>query len=473
MRTSRISLLIAISAAANVAQAQPPPADSSHESGKAFAPRTTPTPGSEAALKRLLGVEASGTPDYTFMTPEMAAQVRPQFAQVHDLVAMLGPVAAVKFQEFDGANDIYDVTFSASTWRWSVRLDRDSKVANAGILGPVAPPDPTLVPYASTKDSVRLPDGRSIHIVCMGQGGPLVILTPGGNDYSSVWNKVQPAVAERTRVCAWERAGAGLSSPSPKPQTVAETTTDLQAALKAGGLAGPYVVVGHSRGAGETLLLKDREPSGVVGMVLVDPEVPDQNAERVRLAPALAELDRTAPNPLYAHLKDCAAAIRAGTARRGGPDPDNCFSPPGFPTNWPPPLRRALEWHFAGLSPAQFAAYLDSRAAQVDQDFSDRDSASFVKAGRNYGDMPLIVLTAGEATPPPANLSPALTEASKLVDSQIRRGHDALAALSSRGVNHTVAGTTHMIPQIKPQAVIDAIATVVDEARRSPKQAAR
>jgi pimeloyl-ACP methyl ester carboxylesterase len=404
----------------------------------------------------------------------MAAQVRPQFAQVHDLVAKLGPVVAAKFLEFDGANDIYDVTFSTSTWRWSVRLDRDGKLANAGIMGPVAPPDPTLAPYASTKDSVRLPDGRTIHIVCMGRGSPLVILTPGGNDYSSVWNKVQPAVAKKTRVCAWERAGAGLSSPSPKPQTVAETTTDLQAALKAGGFAGPYVVVGHSRGAGETLVLKDREPSSVVGMVLVDPEDPDQNAERARLAPALAERERTAPNPLYAHLKDCAAAIRAGTARRGGPDPDNCFSPPGSPTNWPQELRRALEWHFAGLSPVAFAAYLDSRAAQVDPDFLDRDSAAFAKACRNYGDMPLVVLTAGDSTPPPADPSAALIEGSKLVDAQVRRDRDALAALSSQGVNRTVSGTTHMIPQIKPQAVIDAIDMVVDEAPASPnKQAAR
>ena len=146
--------------------------------------------------------------------------------------------------------------------------------------------DKTLVPYASTKDSVRLPDGRTIHMVCMGHGSPLVILTPGGNDWALVWNKVQPAVAQKTRVCSWERPGAGLSTPPPNPQTVAETTTDLQAALDAAHLAGPYVVVGHSRGAGESLLLKDREPSRVIGMVLVDPAVPGWHAIRDRVAPA-------------------------------------------------------------------------------------------------------------------------------------------------------------------------------------------
>ena len=102
--------------------------------------------------------------------------------------------------------------------------------------------DPTLLPYASTRDSVRLPDGRTFQFVCMGQGSPVVILTTGANGWSVGWHVVQPAVAARTRVCAWDREGFGLSSGTPKPQTVDQSTTDLQAALKAGRIAGPYVV---------------------------------------------------------------------------------------------------------------------------------------------------------------------------------------------------------------------------------------
>jgi len=315
---------------------------------------------------------------------------------------------------------------------------------------------------------VRLPDGRTIHMVCMGRGSPLVILTPGGNDNSWVWNKVQPTVAEKTRVCAWERAGSGLSSPSPKPQTVAETTTDLQAALRAAHLAGPYVVVGHSRGANESLLLKDREPSRVVGMVLVDPQPPGFQAERERIAPALPEWERANPDPAYATLKTCAAAVRAGTVRRGGPDPDGCLADPRFPPSYPPELRQALERRFAELTPAEIAADLDSRAAVLDTgDYAQRDAKASVKAGRDFGHMPLIVLTAGDAmTPPPGgNLPPAVLEGLKVQDAAFRRGHEALAALSTRGVTRIVAGTTHMIPQIKPQAVIDAIGEVVDGAR--------
>jgi pimeloyl-ACP methyl ester carboxylesterase len=447
-----------------------------------FTPRTTPTPGSEAALRRLLETVASGAPDYAIMTPQFAEVVRTQLPQVQALLAKLGPVKSVRFYEFDGTNDVFDVTYTANTWRFTVMLTADGKLTGSAILGPVtgsgptaqqspppSAPDPTLAPYASTKDSVRLPDGRTIHMVCMGRGSPVVILTPGGNDLILVWNKVQPAVAEKTRVCSWERAGAGLSSPSPKPQTVSETTTDLQAALKAGNFTGPYVMVGHSRGAGESLLLKDREPSNVVGMVLIDPAVPGWRAERDRVAPAISEWERANPDPAYAFLKKCAAAMRAGTVRRGGPDPDGCLPAARFPPSFPPELRVAFEKHFAELTPAETAAGMDIAAAQLDTDFAELDSRASVNADRNYGSMPLIVLTAGDSTPPPANLNlpVAVTEGLTSSDAELRRDHDALAALSTRGVNRTVAGSTHMIPQIKPQVVIDAIDEVVDEARAS------
>ena len=42
--------------------------------------------------------------------------------------------------------------------------------------------DPTLVPYAHRSDAIPLPDGRSIHMVCMGRGSPVVVLTAGAGD---------------------------------------------------------------------------------------------------------------------------------------------------------------------------------------------------------------------------------------------------------------------------------------------------
>ncbi len=47
--------------------------------------------------------------------------------------------------------------------------------------------------------------------------------------------------------------------------------------------------------------------------------------------------------------------------------------------------------------------------------------------------------------------------------------HDKLAALSTRGINARVPGTSHYIHQIKPQVVIDAVNEVVAEARAAKR----
>jgi len=190
------------------------------------------------------------------------------------------------------------------------------------------PIDPSLTPYASAKDSARLPDGRTIHLVCMGQGSPVVILTTGSPSWSIAWHAVQPAVAAKTRVCAWDRAGFGLSTGVTKPQTVDQSTSDLQAALKDKRIAGPYVLVGSSYGGWESLLLADREPAKVAGMVLLDPSFPDQTRRRERVGPELMAADVAHPPPFILALRKCAEALRDGTLRPGGPDPDGCLRQP-------------------------------------------------------------------------------------------------------------------------------------------------
>ena len=325
--------------------------------------------------------------------------------------------------------------------------------------------DKTLLPYADLSNTVRLPDGRTIHLVCTGRGSPVVILTAGAGDWSIVWNKVQPAVAAKTRVCAWDRPGFGFSAPGPQPQTVDNTTSDLQAALKAGGVAGPYVVVGHSLGGYESTLMKDRAPSDVVGMVLVDPSVPDQMTLLQRTAPGLVEWSRTHPSPFAQLLEKCAAAVRAGVVRHGGPDPDACLHP-DWPESYPPQLRAALDKGIADSAPETIAAAQETMVFYMSPKLLDLDSRIVIKPHRDYGSMPLIVLTAGEFDSPP-DFPAAVKAEIPAWQAEWRRAHDAYAGLSTRGVNRIVAGSSHYIEQIKPQAVIDAIDEVVDDVRAS------
>src|SRR6185369_2620624 len=72
--------------------------------------------------------------------------------------------------------------------------------------------------YAGPGRLVTLPDRRRINLRCMGHGSPTVLLEAGFGAWSFAWNKVQPAIARTTRVCAYDRAGYGFSSPGPLPR---------------------------------------------------------------------------------------------------------------------------------------------------------------------------------------------------------------------------------------------------------------
>jgi len=72
---------------------------------------------------------------------------------------------------------------------------------------------------------------------------------------------------------------------------------------------------------------------------------------------------------------------------------------------------------------------------------------------RGYGDMPLIVLTAGRRDPPPD--APAdMREQVPLFYREAGRAHEAYAELSTRGHDQLIPDSGHNIPAEKPEAVM-------------------
>ena len=53
--------------------------------------------------------------------------------------------------------------------------------------------------------------GFKMHIHCEGEGSPTVILEAMSGGASPYWGWIQPEVAKKTRVCAYDRAGFGWS----------------------------------------------------------------------------------------------------------------------------------------------------------------------------------------------------------------------------------------------------------------------
>ena len=75
--------------------------------------------------------------------------------------------------------------------------------------------DQRLLPYVTPGQLVDI-GGRRINLHCTGAGSPTVILMAGSASWSPIWYKVQPEIAQKARVCAFDRAGFGFSDPSPR-----------------------------------------------------------------------------------------------------------------------------------------------------------------------------------------------------------------------------------------------------------------
>jgi len=106
-----------------------------------WAPRSTASPGTEAAVRRLIGWLASNEPDYAGMSPQLADATRQQLPVLHKMISDLGAVQSVTFvQVGPQGGDQYDVTFAGGIRRIAVILEPDGKILGAGIgLPPRAP----------------------------------------------------------------------------------------------------------------------------------------------------------------------------------------------------------------------------------------------------------------------------------------------------------------------------------------------
>src|SRR5258706_6237805 len=118
--------------------------------------------------------------------------------------------------------------------------------------------------------------GFKMHIYCMGEGSPTVILEALSGGFSSYWAWIQPEVAKQVRVCAYDRAGFGWSESDSEPESPQRTVRNLHTLLTNAGIEGPFVMVGHSKGGLYVREYAALYPQDVVSLVLLDSSRPDQ-----------------------------------------------------------------------------------------------------------------------------------------------------------------------------------------------------
>ena len=212
------------------------------------------------------------------------------------------------------------------------------------------------------------------------------------------------------------------------------------AALKAGPIPGPYVLVGHSLGGLEARIYAQRWPKEVVGMVLVDTSpagegLIDENQ------PGFDEVDG---RESYAAGKlHCALLAAHGPLEPSRPEYKDCSF--ALPSDTPAAFRKICASVLHGL------LFRRSGLAHV---------------------VGVHTPVRQRRPPPPWRNAPGRAVGGELMGNARRRPvqpsllgrlHEALAHLSSRGVHRIIQGSGHEIQLEKPQVVIDAVDEVLRE----------
>ncbi len=280
--------------------------------------------------------------------------------------------------------------------------------------------------------------GYKLHIHCMGEGSPTVILDAAGGNSSASWGLVQPELARSTRVCAYDRAGLGWSQRGPTPRDMRQQVRELHALLKGAAIEGPYVLVGHSYGARVARVYAKQHPDVVAGMALIDPGTLDD--------------DPRFPAENRALLASQARMV--GVARLLAPfGVVRALLPPAEYGDLPEQQQAAS--HAFNVTPTFFQTVADQQHAMPLTYAQEHAVISL-------GSMPLIVMSA--TTP---------DDATRRVWTDI---NGELAALSTNSSHRVIDGATHMGLLYKrdhAQATIDAIRQVVEAVRHGQPLFAR
>jgi pimeloyl-ACP methyl ester carboxylesterase len=117
--------------------------------------------------------------------------------------------------------------------------------------------------------------GYRMHIYCIGEGSPTVILDAANMGTVSNWAWIQPEIAKTTRVCAYDRPDLGWSDLSPQQLDTRQNAEALHTLLERAGEAGPYILVGHSFGGLYTRMYAEMYPDETAGMVFIEGTLPD------------------------------------------------------------------------------------------------------------------------------------------------------------------------------------------------------
>jgi pimeloyl-ACP methyl ester carboxylesterase len=314
---------------------------------------------------------------------------------------------------------------------------------------------------ASAADSRRFPaPGRLVdigdcrlHVDLRGEGSPAVVFEAGIAATSLSWRLVQPEIAKVTSTASYDRAWLGWSDASPQPRNIFQVVEELHTLLVRAGVAGPGILVAHSYGGLVALAYHAQYASEVAGMVLVDPVATSDWNEPSQLRSSMLRRGvllsrRGGWLARLAVVRFTLSLLAAGGRRlpklvaRASSGPGAAFTEQivGEIRKLPPEVWPMIRSHWS--NPKAFegmAHYLEAvpeSAAAVARELAVRGTLR---------DVPLIVLTAGNASP------------------EQRAEHEMLARCFQGRIEIVPGG--HWLQLDRPDVVIRAINEIIAQVR--------
>jgi pimeloyl-ACP methyl ester carboxylesterase len=250
--------------------------------------------------------------------------------------------------------------------------------------------------------------GYQLSFQSFGTGEPTVVFESGGDCGADSLANLAQQVQSFSRALIYDRAGLGESDLAPRPRTIQDAVSDLHALLHTAQVPGPYLLVGHSFGGLIVRLYATQYPREVVGLVLLDVPHPEQCLWELQLLPA-----PSAQEP---------AALTV----------------------------------FRNTSTAEWTDPFNNR-----EGFDRAASAAQVLASGHFGDLRLVVITAGideweEGFP---------SEIARGLEADWMRSQQELVGLSSNSTHIVATQSTHAIQECQPDLVIDLIGKLVRKLR--------
>ncbi len=312
--------------------------------------------------------------------------------------------------------------------------------------------------HASAPGTLAPVGAHRLHYRCEGEGTPGVIFDAGIAASSLSCTRVQPQVARFTRACSYDRAGLAWSDAGTTPRSVPTLVDELHRLIRHAAIPAPYVLVGHSFGGLVIRAFARAHGDEIAGLVFVDPLHPEEwcspSPEQRRTLRGALFLSRAggllARIGVVRYLLSKLTGGSPGLPRRVshllGPRAAALLANMvGEVQKLPEEVRPSVQEHWS--KPKAFGGMRQHLAALPSC------SADMMRGADAFGDIPVVVLSAGRRDP---------------------RWIAADASLARRSTNgrHILSpGSGHWVHLDDPDLVVAVIRDVVARARASDARA--